>query len=349
MLRRSSNPDPWPLVIGFVWVAVASAVVTLIAAPKVRAHMLKQGVLDVPNHRSSHQVPIPRGGGIACALGTVTGALFATAAGHPISWAAVFAGLALALVGYLDDQRQLPVLPRLAAQVFVGAAVGLILGGVAWAGMGGILLPLIVNVVNFMDGINGITALTMSVWGVMAMLAGRADGALELATLGALIAGAALGFLPWNAPRARVFLGDVGSYLFGGLVAAGMLVGATSGVSPLLLAAPLGVYLADVGLALLKRLVRGAPLFEAHREHVYQRLTNDVGLPHMTVAASAAALAGLMAWVAGVAAPGVALVLVAALAGAYLVSAILVQRLRPQTGSACNSDLTASRMPMGES
>ena len=303
-----------------MWVSAVAAIVTLAATPLVRREMLKRGVIDVPNHRSAHQIPVPRGGGLACGLGVITGAVIANALGLHVSWPAIGSGLALALVGYLDDQHQLPVLPRLASQVLVGAAIGANLGGPAWGCVGALLVPIVVNVVNFMDGINGITALTMSVWGMVAMIVGLAQGVVVLASLGALITGSAMGFLPWNAPHARVFLGDVGSYLFGALVATGMLVGASAGVSPVVLAAPLAVYLADSGITLGRRLLQRAPVFEAHREHTYQRLVHEFGMPHLVVAGGVSALAAVIAWGWVAMRAGLAVPLTVATLGIFLVS-----------------------------
>jgi UDP-N-acetylmuramyl pentapeptide phosphotransferase/UDP-N-acetylglucosamine-1-phosphate transferase len=154
-------------------------------------------------------------------------------------------------------------------------------------------MPCLVNAVNFMDGINGITSLTMVVWGVTALAVGYADNSAALVALGGATAGAAIGFLPYNAPSARMFLGDVGSYLFGGLVGCGIQLGWADGASVAVLAAPLSLYAADTGSALLRRAMRGERLTDAHREHVYQRLTSDVGIPHFVVSAYAAGSATL--------------------------------------------------------
>jgi UDP-N-acetylmuramyl pentapeptide phosphotransferase/UDP-N-acetylglucosamine-1-phosphate transferase len=135
-----------------------------------------------------------------------------------------------------------------------------------------------------MDGINGITSLIIICWGITALLVGRAHGLELLSVVGAVSAGSALGFLPWNAPVAKLFLGDVGSYLFGGLVAVGLLLGWIGGVHTVVLIAPLALYLADTGTALTKRALRGDSLVEAHREHIYQRLVREAGLSHLAVA-----------------------------------------------------------------
>lgn len=314
---------------GLLWlIATLAAVATFASTPIVRAVMIKRGVLDVPNHRSAHSDPVPRGGGIACALGIVSGAAVATLTGANVPWGAILASLALAGVGYLDDRLQLPVLPRLGAQVLVGAAVGAGVGGPVWAGLGALLVPVVVNVVNFMDGINGITSLTMILWGAAVTFAGLAHEGTGLSILGALTAAAAVGFLPWNAPRARVFLGDVGSYLFGALAATGMLVGSADGVSPILLAAPLAVYFTDAGMTLLVRMLHRAPLFEAHREHIFQKLVHDVGLPHLPVAVWASMIAASVVWAWSWGVTWLAIVLTLSALVLYLASAPLARAAR---------------------
>lgn len=133
------------------------------------------------------------------------------------------------------------------------------------------------------------------------MAVGFARPAPVLVVIGAATAGSALGFLPWNAPKARLFLGDVGSYFFGALVTLGIIAGAHRTPMELILIAPLAIYLADTGYTLLKRAVRRQPLLAAHREHVYQRLVNEAGLPHLSVALGTALLALIItaAWVPG--------------------------------------------------
>ncbi|TPG16057.1 glycosyl transferase [Pedococcus bigeumensis] len=279
--------------------AFVALLVTGGLAPTVSSLMRRLGWLDVPNHRSSHSVPVPRGGGLACLAGVLVAWVVGAVGDVDVPWTSVAACVALALLGFADDRLTLPAAPRLAGQCVAGSVIG---AGVAgWPGLllGLVVTAAVVNVVNFMDGINGITALTMAVWGVVAFLAGRHEGLPALWVLGGVTAGAALGFLPWNAPVARLFLGDVGSYLFGGLVAAGVLTAwAHDARLALLVCAPLVLYGLDTAWALVRRARRGEKLTDAHREHVYQQLTSVGGLPHLAVAAFTAALsAGVaLAW-----------------------------------------------------
>lgn len=263
----------------------AAFLATFASAPIVRRLLIRYDIMDRPNERSSHVLPIPRGGGIACAFGMATGALVALLIDQPVPWAIFIAMTIVGLVGFLDDRYTLPVLPRLAAQILVGAVLGASLGGGAGAVFGLVLVPLIVNVVNFMDGINGITSLVVMLWGITAAVLGIAYRSPSLSVLGTLAVGSAAGFLPWNAPKAKLFLGDVGSYLFGTLIGCGILLGVNEGVPVFVAVAPLSVFLIDAGTTLLRRLLRRAPLIQAHREHVYQRLVDETGAPHILVSA----------------------------------------------------------------
>lgn len=259
-------------------------------------------VMDVPNARSSHRSPVPRGGGVAVVAALIGGSLVGWALGGQVAWVVLAAVAAFAVVGFIDDLRSLDVGVRLGLQLLLsaGVAAGLLFEGgfpsivivaatVALAGY--------TNAFNFMDGVNGISAINAALAGGWFAFIGYANDEPSLTSLGLAIAGASLGFLPWNAPRAQVFLGDVGSYGLGFAVAAASLLGWSVGVPLLLVVAPLIVYGADTGWALLKRIRGRRPWHEAHREHVYQRLT-DAGWPHIASGALPAAFAAAACLVA---------------------------------------------------
>ncbi len=289
--------------------------------------------MDVPNHRSSHAAPTPRGGGLAVMASVPLALLFED--GYD-AWFLVAVAVGAALVGLLDDLRSLPSSVRLVAQV--GAALAVC----AWLVQGGLLdewwrfavavavLVGFVNAFNFMDGVNGISALTAAVIGCFWAVIGVRQELDAIATLGLVLMGAALGFLPWNAPRARVFLGDVGSYGIGLLIGGLSVVAWTQGVHWLVAVAPLVIYGVDTGWVLVKRARGGRPLMEAHREHVYQRLV-DGGWSHLSAAALCAlsvALVCTTAWLTWQRAPVVGFTAVAALTAAYMDSPRLVTRTR---------------------
>ncbi len=298
----------------FTEIALITAVVTAAACAPLVAFLRHKGHHDVPNERSSHAVPTPRGGGIAVIVGAVVASsMVAMGAAPPwtsATWAALCAAGALAALGFADDVRDLPPITRLLLQVAVGVLAGAALGGLTGAIIGAVVIPTAVNMVNFMDGINGLCAGHAAVWGVGALLASRTGGGDVLLVLGAISLGGGLGFLPWNAPHARLFLGDVGSYLFGALVGVGLLsaVSALGADSPspsagafittlALVGAPYLLFALDTSAALARRLAAGEPVLRAHRSHVYQRLVNEGGLPHWVVSL-AMALASLLATLA---------------------------------------------------
>lgn len=255
----------------------------------VRRYALARGLVDVPNARSSHSAATPRGGGVAIVLSSLAGLPFLSQAGL-LPWAALCAlfgsGLLVALVGFLDDHGDVPARWRLLAHFAAAAWLlywlngmpPLELFGVRFA-IGWILQPFaalyvvwLLNLYNFMDGIDGIAsveAITVCLGG--ALLYALSDEPL-LAAAPILLALAVAGFLLWNFPPARIFMGDAGSG-FLGVVLAGFSVQA-AWVSPELFwswVILLGVFIVDATFTLLRRLSRGERVYEAHASHAYQR------------------------------------------------------------------------------
>lgn len=255
---------------------IAVVLLTFSLVPAVRILMIRRGVIDNPNARSSHLVATPRGGGIACVIALLAGALVAQTMHLPVPWILLGSAIVLAAIGAIDDRNNLPVAPRIAAQLIVGGVVGGALGGPTWIPVGAFITTVAVNVVNFMDGVNGITGGTMAVWGLVAAGVGANSNMAAVATIGVMTASTAIGFLPWNSPRAFIFLGDSGSYLFGGLVAATIIVCATSDADSWAptwtVISPLIIYAFDVFYTIVRRVARGENPAKAHREHIYQKL-----------------------------------------------------------------------------
>jgi UDP-GlcNAc:undecaprenyl-phosphate GlcNAc-1-phosphate transferase len=288
-------------------------------------------VIDVPGGRSSHSVPTPRGGGAPIAVGLLAAALVAPGTGGARLAFAVAVGF-FGLLGLVDDLRGLSAISRLVLQVAgaTGAATLLVmrLPLPAWVMIVAALAAAVwlvgfVNAFNFMDGVNGISGAHALVGGVVyACLAGwRHDGFGVAAGL-ALAAGAGA-FLPWNAVRARVFLGDVGSYSIGAALAVLAVRLIAEGVPAEAVAGPVTVYLADVAWTLQRRIRRGERWLEAHRTHVYQRWC-DAGWSHQEVTLLTSALTVLLCLlgVAGVLG-GTAVRVPADLAGLGLLAAYL--------------------------
>lgn len=181
---------------------------------------------------------------------------------------------------------------RAGLQFLIGTALALGLSlmtgtSFVWLPLATLFFAANVNFVNFMDGINGISGLNGLVAGLAYAALGAAAAMPWLTVLGLITAVVFAAFLPWNLTPPGMFLGDVGSYLLGGLIGAMVIAALTNGISPIAALAPLAIYWTDTVLTLMRRLRRGERVFEAHRSHVYQRLTR-CGLSHVTVASVAA-------------------------------------------------------------
>jgi UDP-GlcNAc:undecaprenyl-phosphate/decaprenyl-phosphate GlcNAc-1-phosphate transferase len=251
-----------------VWAVLACGAIVLAAEPPTIALLRRRRVLDIPMERSSHAVPTPRGGGAAIALGLLVAAAIAVASGVVVEGLAL--GLAVGffgLLGLVDDLRGLSVLSRLVLQASGAAWVATLIAlrlpvpplAMIAAALGvAVWLVGFVNAFNFMDGVNGISGAHTVIGGVAyACLAGwRRDGFGVAAGLALAVAAAA--FLPWNAVRARVFLGDVGSYSIGAALAVLAVRLIADGVPAEAVAGPVALYLADTAWT-LRAVDRGAP------------------------------------------------------------------------------------------
>jgi UDP-GlcNAc:undecaprenyl-phosphate/decaprenyl-phosphate GlcNAc-1-phosphate transferase len=240
-------------------------------------------VLDHPNARSLHDRPVPRVGGVAMMAGVVAAATWLRAAP---AWLVI--ALALALVSFVDDLRSLPVSVRLASHfgsalalvAFLPITVGWPLAlffvvGTVW----------MTNLYNFMDGSDGLAGGMTLIGFASYGLAAWTGGEYALAALLFSVAAAALGFLAFNFPPARVFLGDAGSIPLGFLAAAVGIVGWRVYALwpwwfPAVVFSPFAV---DATGTLLKRGARREPVWRAHRDHYYQRLVR-LGWSHRATA-----------------------------------------------------------------
>ena len=270
--------------------AVSLASLWILLSPPVRRLLL-----DRPNPRSLHERPVPRSGGIAIFAGVAAGAAFVP---HGLAATLAAAG-ALAAVSLVDDVLPLPTLVRLAAHLGAAAAVLLLNTGVTDPVALVLLLLAIAwstNLYNFMDGSDGLAGgMALIGFGAYA-LAAHQSGHAALAGLSAGIAVASAAFLLVNFPPARIFMGDVGSVPLGFLAGALGVVGWREGAWPLwfpmLVFAP---FACDATLTLLKRLLRRERVWQAHREHYYQRLVR-MGFGHRgTALIEYAAMAGCAA------------------------------------------------------
>lgn len=285
-----------------IWVIPLSLLATWAITGWVlrRAHSLQ--LIDQPNERSSHLLPTPRGGGVAIAIvcTTLLGLRELTSDSLDIGLLAItLGGTLVAALGFLDDLYGLSAGLRFAVQTAVVTAVVVALGGLPdevtavmpWVttGPGVVLCAVVVlwflNLFNFMDGIDGIAAAQgVFMAGGAALLAGLHGAAAADVTLLGGIAAAALGFLIWNRPPARIFMGDVGSAYLGYLLP--MLAIWLSRESPVNVWGfmVLGtLFIGDASATLLRRTLSGYRWHEAHRSHVYQRLARRLGHARVTL------------------------------------------------------------------
>jgi len=272
----------------FLWLLLAVFVVSWGLTLVLRRYALAKSLMDIPNARSSHSVPTPRGGGVAIVVSFLL-ALVILRGLDLMSLATLSgllgSGLLVALIGFADDHGHIAARWRLlghfAASIWalywLGGAPGVTLFGatvdLGWVGNILFVLYLVwmLNLYNFMDGIDGLaSAEAISV--CLGMFVVYWVGAnLELAWGPLALVAAVAGFLCWNYPPAKIFMGDAGSG-FLGVVLAGMSIEAASRSPELLWCwlIMLGVFIVDATWTLMRRLLRGEKVYEAHRSHGYQ-------------------------------------------------------------------------------
>jgi UDP-GlcNAc:undecaprenyl-phosphate/decaprenyl-phosphate GlcNAc-1-phosphate transferase len=280
-------------------IALSAGAVVVVTEPVTVALLRRSAAIDIPGLRSSHTVPTPRGGGAPIAAGLVVAAVLMHSAPSAAFGVAV---VLFAAIGFAEDLYGLSVGQRLALQCSAGIVVACLLVSpvqsvpaklAVFVAVGAIWIAGVVNVFNFMDGVNGISAAHALIGGVAFACFGawRADPFLIAA--GGAVAACALAFLPWNAFRARVFLGDVGSYTLGAALAVLAGYAVLHGVPAEAAISPLALYLADTVWTLQRRIRGGERWFEGHRTHTYQRWC-DVGWSHQRVTVVSAAATVLL-------------------------------------------------------
>jgi UDP-N-acetylmuramyl pentapeptide phosphotransferase/UDP-N-acetylglucosamine-1-phosphate transferase len=282
-LERMTGSQWWLVLLTALAAAIISAGVVRLIRPQLLKHALAK-----PNARSSHRTPTPQGAGIAVIAATLTIAaivLLCTGANSNFPAALFAATLFIAVVGFADDMKPIPVLPRLLLQaVAIGAIV---LANPAdlriapaiplWIERGLVVLAGLwfVNLVNFMDGIDWMTtAEAVPITAAMTMLGLTSEFPSSATIVAAALCGAMIGFAPFNRPVASIFLGDVGSLPIGLLLGWCLLQLALQHHLAAALLLPL-YYLADATVTLFRRIKRGEPFWVAHRSHFYQRATDN--------------------------------------------------------------------------
>ncbi|MGR3174924.1 MAG: MraY family glycosyltransferase [Candidatus Scalindua sp.] len=295
----------------FVFIALLSTFLTW----RIRNYALKHQMLDIPGSRSSHNIPTPRGGGLAISVCSLVAILFFGIGGileSRLFWAFFGGGSAVAIIGWLDDRKSIPPLVRFFVHLLAAIWVIIMIGGLPSINVGigaislgwfGSVLAVIgivwlTNLYNFMDGVDGIA-------GVEAVTVGGVGGVLMavsntwgLALISWAIAASSLGFLVWNWPPAKIFMGDVGSGILGFFFAVLLLTSERSGTVPLLVwLLLLGVFIVDATFTLFRRLFNGEKIWKAHRSHFYQRAV-QIGYSHRTVTLVVVSLNGVLGFLA---------------------------------------------------
>lgn len=261
----------------------------------LRRYALHSDLIDVPNARSSHTVPTPRGGGVAIVISLLF-ALPVMAWLGLVSWGEVWgfwgAGCAVAMVGFLDDHGHIAARWRLLGHFLAAAWVLFWLGGLpplelfgstvnfGWWGhvLAAIWLVWHLNLYNFMDGIDGIASVEAGTVCLGATVVYALVGFADATLVPVLLTAAVAGFLVWNWPPARIFMGDAGSGFLG--VTIGALSIHAGWLAPQLLwcwLILLGVFIVDATWTLMRRLLRGVKVYEAHRSHGYQIASRRLG------------------------------------------------------------------------
>jgi UDP-N-acetylmuramyl pentapeptide phosphotransferase/UDP-N-acetylglucosamine-1-phosphate transferase len=290
------------------WAPLTSFAATLVLTSWLLRSRISALVVDRPNQRSLHEVPIPRTGGLAIHIGIVLGAAIAAREIPTAAWIGYAAMLAVSLA---DDLTGLPVAARLVAHLATAGlfSVAVLPAQHGWivAAATAVAIAWMSNLYNFMDGSDGLAG-GMALFGFSFYGAAAAmSGSTEFALVNFSIAAAAAAFLLFNFHPARIFMGDAGSVPLGFLAAAlgtiGWLRDDWAWWFPVLVFFP---FIADASATLGRRLCAGEKVWRAHRDHYYQRLV-QLGWGHrktalaeyaLMLACGAAGLAALAAPVA---------------------------------------------------
>ena len=272
----------------------------------MRAYALKKNIIDNPNERSSHSIPTPRGGGVAVvisyllALGLL---IYSNDISVHIGVTVIAAGFIIALLGFLDDHGHINSMLRLAIHFMVAIGVVISLGGFAEVAiLNGIQLGFFANIIavlflvwllnlyNFMDGINGIASTEVITSTVsMAIIYWVLNHIVDEKSL-ILLAACAFGFLLWNFPKAKIFMGDACSGFLGLILGIFALIALKVDIA--LFCAwliCLGVFIVDATFTLIRRVITGHKMYDAHRSHTYQILSRHFN-SHTPVTLAVAAI-----------------------------------------------------------
>ena len=299
------------MVLGKIFILISIVTVSTFLTWRMRHYAIKYNILDIPGSRSSHKTPTPRGGGLAISACCLIAVLFFGISGilaSRIMWAFLGGGSAISIIGWLDDRKSMTPKVRFIVQLaaatwavyFIGGlpTMNIGIGTIPFGWFGSILAILgivwMTNLYNFMDGIDGIAGMEAVMVGAIGGTLLAVSNSWGLAFVSWSVAAASLGFLFWNWPPAKIFMGDVGSGFLGFNFAVLLLASERSGNIPLLIwLLLLGVFIGDATFTLFRRLLKGEIIWEAHRSHFYQRAV-QIGCSHTTVILVTASLNAIL-------------------------------------------------------
>jgi UDP-GlcNAc:undecaprenyl-phosphate GlcNAc-1-phosphate transferase len=279
---------------------------TLLALPLWRQWCLRVKLVDDPGRRKIHDHPVPLAGGLAVLTGILlplaAGAILLKTGAHVLNQAQpiqhglerrglelatiAFGAIAITLLGWLDDKRELKPLPKFIGQLFVAVAVAMackritlfVHSDVFSYAITILWILTVINAFNFMDNMNGLCAGLGAIGALLFGVIAAANGEYLVATVGFLMCGALIGFLPWNFPNARAFLGDAGSHLVGYLLAVMAILPhfynkqnphRLAVLSPLLV---LAIPLIDLAQVVISRTLNRRPFWIGDTNHLSHRL-----------------------------------------------------------------------------
>lgn len=269
----------------FAGVLLCSALLTGL----IRQYAMNKGLIDAPNERSSHVQPTPRGGGLSIVLTFVLFLILLYAfMDIPRQYlvALIAGGILIGGVGLVDDHRHIPPAYRALVHVMAASIIVYCIGGIpplqigehmidlGWQGnaLAVVILVWLTNLFNFMDGIDGIAAAETTFIALAAIIISGAEATQYLMRLELGLAAACIGFLIWNWPPAKMFMGDVGSTFLGATLGTLAIISANLNDLPiwtwLILA---GVFVVDATVTVVRRMLHGEKWYTAHRGHAYQR------------------------------------------------------------------------------
>ncbi len=272
-----------------IWFLLLMGGASWVLTGLLRFYALKKQLIDIPNKRSSHSVPTPRGGGLAIVitlLFALSGLGLFDWIAADLVWGLIGAGAGIALIGFIDDHGHISARWRLLVHFSCASWALAWLGGLpplpifgfvfdlGWFGylLAAFFLVWLLNLYNFMDGIDGlagIEAVTVCLGGIILYMLASVNNGVEIPLL--LLVATVVGFLFWNFPKAKIFMGDAGSGFVG--IVLGIFAIQAAWIMPELFwgwIILLGAFVVDATVTLLRRVWRGDKFYEAHRSHAYQ-------------------------------------------------------------------------------